>query len=268
MIRTAAPEDAELLAALHDRWRREWPEFSHESPEGVRSAITDDGMLYLLLDERATVCLHADHAHAYGYLDFPYADAADAPELIGAALEHLPGLRVECPLPAQCEWEAQMLIRQGFTPGRRQRRMTLKQWPASQPLTVPDGIEHAPVFPDEVEALHDLAFKGNAKMPGWRTDPGIFPVIGLRTSEGAVGYALVALHGGAFWLWELAVHPEWRQRGLGRILTLLALNVLRNAGAEEVHVNVNEDHDQQAPTLYQSVGFQTAHLITRYVQQR
>ncbi len=268
MIRIAGPEDAELLAALHDQWRHDWPEFSRESADGVRSAITDDGMLYLVLDDRATVCLYADSAHAYGYLDFPYAAVADAPALIGTALEHLSGLRVECPLPAERKWEAQMLVRHGFTPGRKQRRMTLDRWPVGQPLTLPDGVERATVFPDEVEALHNLAFRGSAKLPGWRTDPGIFPVIGLRTSEGVAGYALAALHAGVFWLWELAVHPHWRRRGLGRALTVLALNTLRDAGAEEVHVHVNDNHDQHAPILYQSVGFQTVHLITRYVRQK
>lgn len=267
MIRTALPEQAELLAALHDRWRQDWPEFSHESPEGVRTAITDDGMVYLLLDERATVCFYPDPAHAYGFLDFPYANPDDAPALVQAALGHLAGRRVECPLPAEREREVQLLVEQGFAPGRRQRHMTLKDWPRRQALALPDGVEQAAVSHDEVETLHDLTFQSFTKPPGWRKDPGLLPTIGLRTAQGTVGYALIAHHGGAFWLWELAVHPDWRRKGLGRMLTLLALDALREAGAGEVQVSVNDDHDQRAPALYEGVGFQTTSLITRYVKE-
>ncbi len=92
MIRTATPQDAPLLAQLHDRFRSDWPDFQPESSEGVETAITDDGMVYLLLEDRAAVCLYADANHNYGYLDFPYVASADTPTLITAALPELAGL--------------------------------------------------------------------------------------------------------------------------------------------------------------------------------
>lgn len=214
MIRTATPQEAPVLAQFHDEARRDWPDFSPESPEGVQSAITDDGMVYLL-ESRAAVCLHADAESGYGFLDFPYAAPADADALIEAALEVLKGLRVECPLPAERSWEADALTRHGFKPGRTQRRMVLQNLGSPRDSALPDGAELTLLSHDEVEALHDLIFTGHRKFAGWRVNPEYFPVIGLRMDAQVAGYALTAHHGGFHWLSELAVHPDFRRRGLG-----------------------------------------------------
>ena len=266
MIRTATPKDAPLLTRLHDRFRSDWPDFQSESSEGVETAITDDGMVYLLLEDRATVCLYADTRHAYGFLDFPYAASADAPPLIAAALTHLSGLRAECPLPAERVWEAEALKRYGFEPGRTQRRMVQRDLEAVQTPVLPASTELFQPTPDEVEALHDLAFIGHTKLPGWRSNPEIFPPIGLKLSGEFVGYALTSSHGGWHWLAELAIRPKARQQGSGRLLTLIALEQLREAGATEVHLYVNDDHDQQATRLYENTGFKTHRLTTRFVK--
>ena len=102
MLRAATPQDAVLLAALHDRARTAWPDFSPKSPDGVASALTDDGMVYLLAGDRAAVCVYADVAHRYGFMDFPYAERQqDADLLVEGGPRRLTGLRVECPLPAE-----------------------------------------------------------------------------------------------------------------------------------------------------------------------
>lgn len=267
MIRSATAQDAALLARLHDQARADWPDFSPESPEGVESAITEDGMEYLLLGDRAAACLYADRASGYGFLDFPYADAPAAGVLVRAALERLAGLRVECPLPGERTWEAHLLASHGFRPGRTQRRMVHRDLAGvGVPVLPPDA---RPVQPphDEVEALHDLTFRGVRKLAGWRTDPEIFPALGLRVDGKLAGYALTSAHGGFSWLWELAVHPDFRRRGLGRALTELALGQLREAGASEVHLYVNDDHDQHAPTLYEEAGFRLHRLTIRHFRQ-
>lgn len=267
MIRTATPQDAALIAHLHDQAREGWPDFSPESPEGVAHAITDDGMVYLLLGDQAAACLYRDDSRHYGFLDFPYANPDDADRLIGAALETLTGLRVECPLPAERKWEAQALAQSGFRPGRTQRRMVRSDLSSLSAPALPEGAELVQPTPDEVEALHDLVFTGHRKFPGWRTNPDLLPTVGLKLGAQMAGYALTSAHGGFHWLSELAVHPDWRRRGLGRALTLLALRQLREAGAAEVHLYVNDDHDQQAPRLYEGVGFVTHRLTTRYVRE-
>ncbi len=266
MIRTATPQDAPLLARLHDRFRSGWPDFQPESSEGVESAITGDGMVYLLLEDRAAVCLYADHRHNYGYLDFPYASLEDAPTLITAALPELAGLRVECPLPAERVWEAEELKRHGFEPGRTQRRMIQRDLEAVATPVLPASAELFQPTPDEIESLHDLTFTGHTKLPGWRSNPEMFPPIGLKLNGEFVGYALTSSHGGWHWLTELGVHPEARRQGTGRLLTLMALGQLREAGATEVHLYVNDDHDQQATRLYESTGFKTHRLTTRFVK--
>ena len=266
-IRTATPQDALLLTRLHDQARHDWPDFSTESPAGVASAISDDGMVYLLLEERAAVCLHADTPHRYGFLDFPYAVPEDADALLKAALSALIGLRVECPLPAERVWEAEALIRHGFQVGRTQRRMVRADLGSVAAPTLPAGAERTDPTLDAVEALHDLVFTGHGKSAGWRTDPDNLPVIGLTIGGQLAGYALGANHGGFFWLSELAVHPEFRRRGLGRALTLLALAQLRGAGASQVHLYVNDDHDQHAPRLYEGAGFSTHRLTIRYIRE-
>lgn len=267
MIRTATPQDAPVLARLHDQARRDWPDFRPESSKGVRSAITDDGMEYLLLPDRAAACLYADVPSSYGFLDFPYATPADSDALIGAALEALKGLRVECPLPAERSWEAEMLTRHGFKPGRTQRRMVLRSLGPRRESPLPEGAELTPLTHGEVEAFHDLVFTGHRKLAGWRVNPEYFPVIGLRLDAQLAGYVLTSHHGGFHWLSELAVHPDFRRRGLGQALTQLALRQLQEAGASEVHLYVNDDHDQHAPALYENAGFRTHRLTTRYVRE-
>ena len=266
MIRTAGPQDAPLLARLHDRFRSDWPDFQPESSEGVETAITDDGMVYLLLEDRAAVCLYADTPHGYGFLDFPYATLEDAPALISAALHELAGLRIECSLPSERVREALELKRHGFGPGRTQRRMIQHDPGAVSTPVLPTSADLFQPTPDEVEALHDLVFTGHTKLPGWRTDPGIFPPIGLKLNGEFVGYVMTSIHGGWHWLAELAVHPEARRQGIGRLLTLTALERLREAGATEVHLYVNDDHDQQATRLYEDTGFKTHRLTTRFIK--
>lgn len=262
MIRIAHPSDAAAIAARHDRWRADWPEFTPESPEGVQTAITDDGMIYLL-SATGTVCSYADTAHGYGFLDFPYCALDEAEKLIQAALAHLQGLRVECPLPAQREAEAELLKRLGFRLKSTQRRMRLSAFPDVE-ITLPKDAELCQPTPDEVEALHDLVFMGHSKPAGWRKNPDIHPVVGLRVRGELAGYVVTECHAARHLLSELGVHPEHRRQNLGRALTLLGLKQLREAGAESVHPLVNDTHDQHAPALYGSVGFQTTSHLHRY----
>lgn len=265
-VRIATPDEAPLLAGLYDQARRHWPDFSPERADGICGAITDDGMVYLLLGSQAAVCVHADVAHGYGFLDFPYADEDDADLLIQAALTHLQGLRIECPVPAERTWEVEALIHHGFQPGRTQRLMELVPTGVVKDAELPFGFERATATPEEIEALHDLVFPGHASPAGWRSDPDILPSIGAQARGQLVGYALATLQGTVGWLSELAIRPEFRRRGLGRALTLQAVQRLSSAGAEQIRLYVNDTHDQHAPHLYQGVGFQTISLTTRFIR--
>jgi len=53
---------------------------------------------------------------------------------------------------------------------------------------------------------------------------------------------------------NVAVHPEYRRRGIGRQLTQTALDYLRQRGADTAWLQVRDDNPP-AYTLYQSLGF-------------
>jgi ribosomal protein S18 acetylase RimI-like enzyme len=58
-----------------------------------------------------------------------------------------------------------------------------------------------------------------------------------------------------FLLANIAVHPEYRRRGIGRALTLHAMQQVRDRGAKNIWLHVEEDNDG-AIQLYRSLGFE------------
>lgn len=266
MIRTATAHDAPLLAALHDQARAAWSTFSSESPEGIVTGIAEDGLIYLVLDERAAVCLYTDISNRFCYMDFPYATPGDADLLIRAALDTHAHLRIECQLPVEQNWQADLLRQYDFQVTRSQRRMVHAALETVQVPQLPSGLEATTVTPNEVEALHDIIFPGFHLPASWRADPMYAAPIGLRRDGQLVGYGLTSCQGGVHWISEVGVHPAYRRQGLGRHLTLLALAQRRAAGATEVHLHVSDPHDQEAPRLYERLGFVTRHWLVRFVR--
>lgn len=57
---------------------------------------------------------------------------------------------------------------------------------------------------------------------------------------------------------------EWRGKGLARHLLLRTLQSLRDAGIEDVYLNVDADSPTKANTLYESVGFTTKRITFQY----
>lgn len=62
---------------------------------------------------------------------------------------------------------------------------------------------------------------------------------------------------------DLAVHPEHRERGLGRLLLGEALTSMTIQGATLVKLEVREGNDP-ARSLYRDVGFESVRRIPRY----
>jgi GNAT superfamily N-acetyltransferase len=69
-----------------------------------------------------------------------------------------------------------------------------------------------------------------------------------------VGFVNVAWNGGKHaFLLDAVVHPDWRQRGVGRALVAEAVNRARQGGLEFLHV----DHEARLAPFYQRCGFES-----------
>ncbi|MBC7232336.1 MAG: GNAT family N-acetyltransferase [Chloroflexi bacterium] len=63
---------------------------------------------------------------------------------------------------------------------------------------------------------------------------------------------------------DLAVHPAYRRRGIGRALLLAGMRRIREEGYHAAALGVDADNPNQALRLYESVGFTTVARSTYY----
>jgi ribosomal protein S18 acetylase RimI-like enzyme len=66
-----------------------------------------------------------------------------------------------------------------------------------------------------------------------------------------------------FLIANVATHPEYRRRGIGRLLTDAAMKQARNKHADEIWLQVREDNPG-AITLYEELGFREYYRRTTY----
>ena len=84
------------------------------------------------------------------------------------------------------------------------------------------------------------------------------------TVHGYLVASLVPNHGRAIGhVRDIAVRPESRGTGLGRLLLTTGLDRLRRGGAATVKLEVRESNDP-ARSLYRDVGFAPARRVPRY----
>ncbi len=116
---------------------------------------------------------------------------------------------------------------------------------------------------DEVVALWDSVFRNPAdhNQPQRIIDTKLkvqrelFFVAALKTDTNKiVGTALAGYDGHRGWLYQVAVNPEYRKRGLGRALIQHAQATLMKLGCEKVNLQVrSENHEVVA--FYEKLGF-------------
>ena len=96
---------------------------------------------------------------------------------------------------------------------------------------------------DQLATTRMLAFDGAHPVVTWLV---------ARDGAGVVGQAIVNLTGPVAGLFNVAVHPRARRRGIGRALTTEAMRIAQGQGAEMIGLNATPDGLQ----LYIGLGFQ------------
>ena len=91
------------------------------------------------------------------------------------------------------------------------------------------------------------------------SDPPRGRVLAVRAAGGGggpaiVSYAVVLVAGGELQIYNVAVHPSWRGKGLGRWLMELVLERGRRQGARSALLEVRRGNEA-ARRLYESLGF-------------
>lgn len=98
------------------------------------------------------------------------------------------------------------------------------------------------LVPDQVAATRALALHPDRRVVAWLI---------ARDRSGVVGQAIAHLTGETAGLFNVAVHPRTRRRGIGRALTTAAMQVAREASAREMGLNATPE----GLALYEGLGF-------------
>ena len=112
--------------------------------------------------------------------------------------------------------------------------------------------------------------EGNADANFERLMPGGNPAAGqlighVRGPDGVIGHLWLGPAGSdpaRWWVWDVAIEPEFRGRGFGRAAMELADLLARTHGATTIGLNVF-GHNVVARNLYASLGYVEASVVMR-----
>jgi GNAT superfamily N-acetyltransferase len=85
----------------------------------------------------------------------------------------------------------------------------------------------------------------------------------LRVDGRPAGISLGALRGDRAWITTFGMHPDFRRRGLGKVLLDAQLKRLREAGARTVRLEVLADN-VEARGLYEGCGFRVRRALSSF----
>jgi mycothiol synthase len=153
----------------------------------------------------------------------------------------------------------------GYEAAREVWRMTIELDQEPGPPHLPDGVSVRAYDPEsDAPAVHRLLEEAFAEsqetipaFEDWRAwmtgDPSFEPAVWfLAEANGRLaGVALCWREG---FVKDLAVHPSWRRRGLGRALLLHVLREFRSRGVRAVALKVDSDNPTGAIRLYERAG--------------
>lgn len=117
----------------------------------------------------------------------------------------------------------------------------------------------------EVVALESQCFTmpWSEKQFSLAFDQKIFSVFGLRYEEHLVGYVAIYHAAGELEILNIAVHPDFRNKGLGKRLLGLMLQVGKNMGIEQAFLEVRRSN-AAAIALYEAYGFLQTGVRKKY----
>lgn len=104
----------------------------------------------------------------------------------------------------------------------------------------------------------DLAYKWWMLVVFWRF-PGVTFLV-TRDGGAITGCIIADMHRGNIRIMNIAVHPEYRRRGIGRLLLLSVLDTKPHASA----VLMVQEENKAAQALYTDLGFQRSGFNASY----
>lgn len=122
---------------------------------------------------------------------------------------------------------------------------------------------------DAVVAVMEKAFDPQFGEAWTRSQcAGILPMTGVRLTvasepgHGRIGFSLSRTIAGEAELLLIAIHPDHRRRGIGRLLLDDFLQTARSAGASRLHLEVRDGNP--AIAMYRRAGFEPAGRRSKY----
>lgn len=102
-------------------------------------------------------------------------------------------------------------------------------------------------------------WEGEMPTIAWYTRTNFCFPIKVKSGKKIVGIGTTILHNGTAWLAHIIVHPGYRKRGIGRLITQTLVDTAYSKGCETIHLLATEPGEP----LYRSIGFETetAYLI-------
>lgn len=127
-------------------------------------------------------------------------------------------------------------------------------------VTAPPGVAVRRLVPEDVDAV--VAIETQAFTSPWRREtfldlfgrPNLEMLVMEDREEGIIGYAILWCIMDQGELANMAVTPEFRGRGLGRLLLSRVLETARERGIEAVFLEVRVSNER-ASRLYERFGF-------------
>jgi mycothiol synthase len=202
-------------------------------------------------------------------------------DLAGAAVD----LRIGCSSGQQ--WKRDGLERNGFTADRFFHRMTLRLEAPPAPVIVPAGFTIRPIagvdeadawvdafnvgFADHYDAATYTVEEKLAYMERVQYCPGTDLVL-IDDVTGVIGVCyceIERIEGGPpqAWIRSIAIRPEFRGKGLGRLLLNAAIRALYDAGQSQMWLSVDTENGSGALGLYESAGFRPSNLRLVYLKR-
>lgn len=116
---------------------------------------------------------------------------------------------------------------------------------------------HNPIINDSIDL--DLTF-----IPEKEEKRGVVAYIAINNNE-VIGKVHIQVYEGVGGIFGLGVLPEYRGKGYGRTILTLAVNMLKEKGAEKIMLQV-ESKNFNALNLYKSCGFYETSVMDYYIK--